>query len=365
LRGESRLSSKLPRYLDLEHTKLDWEAHRKATLKDRIDAVKHALIGEPEHIQAKIREIENNYHSKDEKAAIGAQGELEFLERMAFEEKQKIEVLEDNRDLPHPLDPDLNIKNPDYRVKDEIVEIKSRLSKSGKSAIRKALEEANEQIKGSGYATPTYTEEGYPQGKLNIQIIEKNGEKLKLSIEEISNVITRQCSPRQLRSLKEVFVYHENQLILQFKRDDRNRMVEVGLPKEKTHSAEQHLPKPEAQSEQATSQVNSQVLKQLIEYHNRVTDIYDKQRGELDPKLKETIDKINTQIQNMFQKEYPNVKLQSFKSLTVSKMALEVLKKNDMEGKKFEPVKTLKGMGFKQSDINRIIVNEKSQEMER
>jgi hypothetical protein len=218
------LTPKLPVYRDAAQTKLNWEAHRTASFEDRMQALRPYLTGDVEEKFASFKK--NSSREKNEASWLGTVGEIEFLERQVFENKQMVEVLEDNRDEKISLKAEADVTNPDFRIGQEIYEVKGINSTSGKSAITGQLEKANTQIKKSGYDTPTYTDDHQPQGIVSLQII---GKELKLSLEEISNAITKKCSPYQCRSLKEVQVYHENELILKFARDEKNRMVEVPI----------------------------------------------------------------------------------------------------------------------------------------
>ncbi|SMP22243.1 hypothetical protein SAMN06265361_10423 [Laceyella tengchongensis] len=218
------MTPKLPVYRDAAQTKLDWEAHRAASFEDRMQALKPYLTGYVEEKFINFRD--NSSREKNEAAWLGTVGEIEFLERQVFENKQIVEVLEDDR--KEKISPKLedDVTNPDFRIDKEIYEVKAIKNTSGKSAITSQLKKANNQIKNSGYDTPTYTKDQQPQGIASLQFI---GEELKLSLEEISNAITKQCSPTACRSLKEVQVYHENELILKFARNEKNRMVEVPI----------------------------------------------------------------------------------------------------------------------------------------
>jgi hypothetical protein len=216
------LTSKLPVYRDATQTKLDWEAHRTASFEDRMQALRPYLTG---YVEEKFTDFRSNSSpEKNEASYLGTVGEIEFLERQVFENKQMVEVLEDDRN--EYIKPGIIVSNPDFRVGQEIYEVKAMKSTSGKSAVLGQLEKANSQIRNSGYDTPTYTNDQQPQGIASLQII---GKELKLSLAEISNAITKKCSPTQCRSLKEIQVYHENELILKFARDEKDRMVEVPI----------------------------------------------------------------------------------------------------------------------------------------
>ncbi|QKG83142.1 hypothetical protein GXN76_00810 [Kroppenstedtia pulmonis] len=81
------MAGNLPIYLDKEETKLDWEAHRATPIEERINAIRPFVTGD--HIEEKLQKIEKDAFSKDQNDRTGAIGELEFLERKAFQEKVK------------------------------------------------------------------------------------------------------------------------------------------------------------------------------------------------------------------------------------------------------------------------------------
>ncbi|WP_124727025.1 hypothetical protein [Staphylospora marina] len=342
-----------PVYLDNEKTRLDWEAHQAADLKQRWKALEPFLTG---CVDEKFKEIEDNYSAGKD---TGAKGELEFLERAVFEEKRIVKVLEDGRNLPHPLEPEKKIKNPDYRVEGEICEIKTT-NELGKNTIQNLLRKINEQIKGSGYESPVLlTEEidgkkaRIPTGIAYIQLLKGDKENLTINLEDLRNKVIRHCHPGQYRSVKEVHIYYENQLILQFARDEKWQMKEVDLTR--VHHRSQ------APTSERT-QVDSGTLYKLVDMHTRLSRLTEHPGG-LQPEAREAADRMNQAVQSVFQKEYPDLKLKPF-TIETSGMALQILKENNAEARKLDP-EQFHTLGFRNQALDRMISREKYVEMER
>ncbi|QKG83138.1 hypothetical protein GXN76_00790 [Kroppenstedtia pulmonis] len=233
------MAEKLPIYLDNEETKLDWEAHRAIPIEERIDAIRPFVTGD--HIEEKLQKIEKDAFSKDQNDRTGAIGELEFLERKAFQEKVKILILEDNRDILWSHNPEDKVKNPDFQVQKEIIELKTLgdFSKGFNDQVKRAIKHANKQIKMSDYKTPS-SFDGYPQGQVEIQLV---GKELPFQYKDLFKQIEKEFTPGQFRSLKQVSVFHEHQLVAQYVRDnERNRIIQTFPPEKEREQAIEKSP---------------------------------------------------------------------------------------------------------------------------
>lgn len=335
------MENQLPIYIDAAETKLDWDAHHKASIEDRLTALRPYLTG---YLRDRFEAFLRDSKAKDENNRLGSVAELEFLEQKVFEEKKIVQVLEEARNLPHPLDPGEKIKNPDYRIAGELYEIKGigtltdKEKKFGKRTITDPLEKAGKQIQGSGYVTekmiPCKTKQGIPvmvpEGKVIVQL---KGENLLFSPEDLERHVYSGCPHDRNRSVKEVQFYHNNTLIKHFARDQEHRMQELDISKA-----------PEKPSD----------LYEAIQKQVQIAS------GAAD---QEVINEYKQATQNLFQTEYKKLNLKPF-TLTTSKMAIEILKHNNAEGTKIEPEK-FRELGFKQVDLNYMIEQDHSKGLER
>ncbi|QKG83140.1 hypothetical protein GXN76_00800 [Kroppenstedtia pulmonis] len=258
------MAGNLPIYLDKEETKLDWEAHRAKPIEERINAIRPFVTGD--HIEEKLGKMEKDAFSKDQNDRTGAIGELEFLERKAFQEKEKTLILEDNRNISWSHNPKVKVKNPDFKVEKEIIEVKTA-SKLSKSRLNNVLKDANKQIKMSDYKTPT-SFDGYPQGQVEIQLV---GKELPFEYKDLFKQIEKEFTPGQFRSLKQVSVFHEHQLVAQYVRDnERNRIIQTFPPEKEREQAIEKRPGLNSTKEKQS------LLQEISEERKTITDSIDR-----------------------------------------------------------------------------------------
>lgn len=334
------MNSSLPIYKDAKQKLIDWKAHRNASLKDRLEALRPFLTGcTEEKFEAFKRDYPKNIdHGGNNE--LGAVVELEFLEQKVWSEGKIVEILQDDRGLPNPIKENASIKNPDFKIDGEIYEVKGigTLDKTvielGQKKIQKRIQYANDQIKGSGYQTPSMipysldngTTINIPQGVVSLHI---KGDHLTIDKQQIRNAITGQCTPTSCRSIKRVDVYHENNLILQFELDKDQRMRE-------------------------TTKADLEMLNGLKDYHQTLVTLKSENPTKFnDEKTQNTIKRFTSAVQNSFQNEYPDLKLKPMNLNSVEK-AIDIMQHNRREGITLEP-ENFRSIGIKQSELNQFI----------
>ena len=155
------------------------------------------------NVQARIDAAKKNPNLSGDDAALnkmfkealdgddGALGELEAIERW-LKDGKKVEAL--------PEAQNAGVKNPDYRVNGEIIEVKSRKVALNKRYIKDQIRKANKQIEESGTGET---------GALEIQL---RGEGGKASLDAIQQQVNGQFTADRSTLLSRVSVYRDGQL---------------------------------------------------------------------------------------------------------------------------------------------------------
>ncbi len=123
----------------------------------------------------------------------GAMGELEAIERWLAEGRE-VEVLPERQNA--------GVKNPDYRVDGEVVEVKSRTESLSKRWIKDQIRSANQQVEQSGLGE---------QGAVELQLREQAAESA--TLEGVERQVRGQFNENRSGSLNRVSVYRNGELL--------------------------------------------------------------------------------------------------------------------------------------------------------
>ncbi|WLQ14474.1 hypothetical protein O5O45_00800 [Hahella aquimaris] len=169
----------------------------KASFADRANLVRSnpLISGDEKALEKMLQEAGNE--------DPGATGELEAIERWISSNKTVV-VLKETQNQVINTTP---VKNPDYRVDNEITEIKTRDEALNDRYIKDQISKANKQIKASGLNET---------GAVEIQL---RGEAAKdVDLEDIERQVKGNFNSNRASSLHRVSVYSNNNLIAEWTR---------------------------------------------------------------------------------------------------------------------------------------------------
>jgi hypothetical protein len=180
-------------------------------IAERIRALKKAGVrGNLDRLKDRLAEADND----------GPLGELEVAERWLRQgiKGEDIEILEESTIQGQ--------KNPDFRIKGELTEIKTRVQPLDHRYVSDAVSKASSQIKQSGLdgGRPMLGVERLgPQGQVEIQL---NGEAAQTStLDVIEAQVRSSFSPQKGASLRRVGVYGDGRLVGEWVRTAANVIV--------------------------------------------------------------------------------------------------------------------------------------------
>lgn len=114
--------------------------------------------------------------------------------------------------------------------------------------------------------------------------------------------------------------------------------------------------------DQPTISINS--LNKMEQAHAHLTQQWkDTKPSDQNPNLTRNIEIFTKAVQKEFQSQYPDLKLKPF-NLSTSNTAIDVMKYNSEKGQIVSPDQ-FKELGFKQTDINKIVNQDKKYELKR
>ncbi|WP_434419150.1 hypothetical protein [Nannocystis pusilla] len=153
----------------------------------------------------------------------GAEGELQAMERWVRQgtKADDIESLPEIQNGP---------KNPDFRVKGVLTEVKTRVDPLGESSfIKDKIKEANNQIKKSGLDKDSPmigVDSKGPQGQVEIQLNGDSAATLS-SYKAIEKQVTQSFRPDQSRSLHRVVVHDADGLVGEWVRNPSTGKIDL------------------------------------------------------------------------------------------------------------------------------------------
>jgi hypothetical protein len=155
----------------------------------------------------------------------GALGELEAMERWLKQgiKGEEIEVLEQSTVKGQT--------SPDFRVRGELTEIKTRGTALSDGYVADRVKYANAQIRESGLdaGRPRAGVGGFgPQGQVEIQL--KGPAARSAVVDALDSQVRKSFNPKNGTSLRRVAVYSEDGLIAEWIRTARNEIVRVFPP---------------------------------------------------------------------------------------------------------------------------------------